>query len=88
MGFFGNIEQAEITIENAYHLAKSIRVQAFDRFQQMLPPELATIAQHSGETLLQFLNRGSGSRPCLGFQYLRQHGVQQMDRLAEFFIVR
>jgi hypothetical protein len=88
MGFLGNIEQAEIAIENAHHLANGIRVKAFDRFQQMQPPELASVAQKSGETMLQFLNRGGGFRPCLGFQYLRQYRVQQTDRLAEFFVIR
>ncbi len=35
MGFLGNIEQAEIAIKYPYYLANSIRIQAFDRFQQI-----------------------------------------------------
>jgi hypothetical protein len=88
MGFLGNIEQAEIAIEYPYYLADGLGVQAFYRFQQMLPSGQAPVAQQSGDAALQLLNRGGDFRPGLGFQYPRQHGAQQADRVSGFFIIK
>jgi hypothetical protein len=86
-GLLGDVEQAEIVVENPDDLAGGFGIQIVQGVHHLLATHRIAIARNAREPLLHLLDQTGDFRSTLNLEHPGQHRVQQPQGTAKLFFV-
>jgi len=81
-GFLGDVQQAEIVVEDTDQLTRGVRVQIVQCVHELLAPQGRAFAQDIDEASLQLVDQSGYFRPSLNLEDTGQYRVQQPQGTA------